>query len=291
MTQQSTPHSRTRINRELDSYQRKKSEERLLSDGDSEWLDYSEEEREVHQQAVKGNIRSTTPVEISISYRPSPRKRGIRRAGQAANPPRRLGSVPSSPKLHRSATHKNPDETRDIVLKALSEGAKFGGQYTLSILKTVSHLARWPIAFCITSFLLMIMMGYISKTLRRAFEPLCIIPGISSLPLCNPGPGASSSTNSAGNFTPKWADYSKLMDVQTQSFEQLLGDAAGGSALSLEIKKAEIATTDLITRVRVSDLKVKDTLAASLSEFVEDAKKAGRSLQKLTSKVGGAVDK
>jgi hypothetical protein len=291
MTQQSTPKSRTkiaypttRINREPQS---KESEERSLSDGDSEWVEYSEEEREMHRQSAKDSIRSTTPAESSISYRLSPRKRGIRRARQAVNPLRTLGSVPSSPKPHRSATHGKPDENRDIVLKALSEGAKFGGQYVLSILKTVSHLARWPIAFCITSFLLMIMMGYISKTLRRAFEPLCIIPGISSLPLCNPGPWVSSSANPAA----KWADYSKLMDVQTQSFEQLLGDAAGGSALSLEIKKAEIATTDLITRVRVSDLKVKDTLAESLSEFVEDAKKTGRSLQKLTSKVGGAVDK
>ena len=75
------------------------------------------------------------------------------------------------------------------------------------------------------------------------------------------------------------------------AFEQLLEDSAGGSGLSLEIKQAEMATSDLLARVHVSDLKAKDSLASSLSEFIDDAKKTARSLQKLTSKVGGAVDK
>jgi hypothetical protein len=58
----------------------------------------------------------------------------------------------------------------------------------------------------------------------------------------------------------------------------------------LEIKKAEMATTDLVTLVRVSDLKSRDMLADLLARFVDDAKKTGRGLQKLSSKVGGAVD-
>lgn len=65
----------------------------------------------------------------------------------------------------------------------------------------------------------------------------------------------------------------------------------GGSGLSLEIKKAEMATIDLGTLVRVSDLKSRDLIAESLGEFVEDAKNTGRGLQKLSSKVGGAVDR
>jgi len=61
--------------------------------------------------------------------------------------------------------------------------------------------------------------------------------------------------------------------------------------MSLEIKKVEMATSDLVTRIRISDLKAKDTLAESLGEFLKDARKVGRGLQKLASKVGGAVDK
>jgi hypothetical protein len=47
---------------------------------------------------------------------------------------------------------------------------------------------------------------------------------------------------------------------------------------------------DLRILVRVSNLKSRDLIAESLTEFVEDAKKTGRGLQKLSSKVGGAVD-
>jgi len=65
----------------------------------------------------------------------------------------------------------------------------------------------------------------------------------------------------------------------------------GGSGLSLEIKKAEMATSDLIALVRVSNnLRSRDMLAESLAQFVNDAKKTGRGLQKLSSKIGGAVD-
>ena len=90
---------------------------------------------------------------------------------------------------------------------------------------------------------------------------------------------------------PRWADYPKLVDTQSATFEQLLHESISGSGLSLEIKKAEIATSDLVTLVRVSNLKSKAMLADSLSDFVDDAKKTGRDLQKLTSKIGGAVDR
>jgi len=88
----------------------------------------------------------------------------------------------------------------------------------------------------------------------------------------------------------QWADYPKLIDIQSKTFEQLIDDSVGGSALSLEIKKAEMATTDLISLVQISELRARDSLASSLTDFVDDAKKTGRGLQKLTSKVGGAVD-
>lgn len=89
----------------------------------------------------------------------------------------------------------------------------------------------------------------------------------------------------------QWADYPKLIDVQSRTFEQLLEDIAGGSGLSLEIKKAEMATNDLVTLVRVSDLKSRDLLANTLVGFVEEARKTARGLQKFTSKVGSAVDR
>jgi hypothetical protein len=80
------------------------------------------------------------------------------------------------------------------------------------------------------------------------------------------------------------------VNVQSATFEQLLDESVGGSGLALEIKKAEMATSDLITLIRVSELRSRQVLADTLAEFVEDAKKTGRGLQRLNAKVGSAVD-
>lgn len=102
---------------------------------------------------------------------------------------------------------------------------------------------------------------------------------------------SSGSSSQRGDYAlPQWADYPKLINVQTATFESLLDESVGGSGLALEIKKAEMATVDLNTLIRVSNLKSRDLIAETLSEFIEDAKRTGRGLQKLSSKVGGAVD-
>ena len=92
--------------------------------------------------------------------------------------------------------------------------------------------------------------------------------------------------------TPQWADYPKMVALQSKTFQQLMDESIGQhSALSLEVKKAEMAITDLVCYVRLSKLNAKDTLARSLSQFVLDSKKTGSRLQKLSSKIGGTVDK
>ena len=81
-----------------------------------------------------------------------------------------------------------------------------------------------------------------------------------------------------------------MVEMQSKSFEQLLDESVGGSGLALEIKKAEMATTDLVTLVRVSKLSSKDLLADALLEFVTNTKETSRGLLKLSAKVGSAVD-
>lgn len=87
------------------------------------------------------------------------------------------------------------------------------------------------------------------------------------------------------------ADYPRMVEIQSKTFEQLLDESVGGSGLSLEIKKAEMATRDLVTLVRMSKLTSKDLLANALVDFVDDARNTAKGLQKLSSKVNGAVDK
>ncbi|KAF9267958.1 hypothetical protein L218DRAFT_854946, partial [Marasmius fiardii PR-910] len=81
--------------------------------------------------------------------------------------------------------------------------------------------------------------------------------------LCDPGPPRT-----------KWADYTKLSNIQTTTFEELLDASVGGSALSIEVKKVEMASKDLLTLVRFSKLTSRELIG----------------LQRLSSKIGGAVD-
>ena len=68
--------------------------------------------------------------------------------------------------------------------------------------------------------------------------------------------------------TLQWAHYPKLVDLQSKTFQQLTDNSIGGSASSLEVKKAEMAVTDLAVAVWLSNLKAKDLLVGSLIEFV-----------------------
>ena len=89
---------------------------------------------------------------------------------------------------------------------------------------------------------------------------------------------------------PVWADYPKLVDLQTRTFDQLLDESIGSKGLAVEVKRAEMANNDLITLVRVSELKSKDQIAERLSKFSDDARGTGRSLHSLGAKIQGAVD-
>ncbi|KAI0254992.1 hypothetical protein BJV78DRAFT_1151829 [Lactifluus subvellereus] len=89
---------------------------------------------------------------------------------------------------------------------------------------------------------------------------------------------------------PQWADFPRLLNLESGTFEALLDETVKGPGLALELKKAGVATRDLATLVRISNLTSREVLADSLSEFVKDARKVGRGLIRLNSRVGGAVD-
>ena len=60
---------------------------------------------------------------------------------------------------------------------------------------------------------------------------------------------------------------------------------------AIDIKKAEIATRDLITLVKISDLSAKDILASALADFVKDARETANGLHSLNAKADSAIDK
>ena len=101
--------------------------------------------------------------------------------------------------------------------------------------------------FCIWLFAFIILR--LSHTLRSAFAPLCIIPGISSSSICRWDPQAQ-----PGQRTVQWANYPYLVETQSKAFKHLM-------ETSMEIKKTEVMAQDLMTLVQISNLNAKDSLA------------------------------
>jgi hypothetical protein len=165
----------------------------------------------------------------------------------------------------------------DLTYNAI-RGMSFGGWYAFDVTRTALALLRKPLGAILFLWLFATILLYVSHTLRAAFAPICWLPFLSSSIMCRP------------ILPPPGVNYPVLVEAETKTFEQLLDESSGGSALSLEVKKAEMATSDLITLVRISNLRSKDLLAGMLSDFVHDAKTTGKRLHKLHSKVGGSVD-
>lgn len=175
------------------------------------------------------------------------------------------------------------DIDRACLRDAVRAGTSYTAAYLFYVVKIALTLLRKPLAFALLLYLLSLISSRTRNTLHTIFVSVCWVPGIASTPLYYISPSAPR--------TPRWADYPKLVEVQESRFEQLLDASAGNLGISLDIKRAEIATGDLITLVKVSDLKSRETLALHLEGFSSDAKRVGRSLQKLSSRIGGAIDR
>jgi hypothetical protein len=193
---------------------------------------------------------------------------------------KRNWAVPLRRKIKRSAV---VDE--EPIKEVLSTGAHHSSLFILDVFIRAVRLMRMPLSAMLCLWMMAFGMTRLWGALYTAFAPICYLPLVSrSMTLCNtPHPNVL--------HVPKWADFPQLMQVQSSTFEQLLDGSVGGSELSLEIRKVEFATSDLIVLVRYSDLQSNVILADLLTAFANDAKKTARGLAKLSSKVGGAVDK
>ncbi|KAJ6576639.1 hypothetical protein DFH09DRAFT_914501, partial [Mycena vulgaris] len=214
-----------------------------------------------------------------------PRKRLFKTIYIAAPGP--SGKIPSAAVPVSKPRNAKIELKIELPTEQMYDGSIFVVGYVLDVFKMAIHLLRKPLSFLVFLWMFAFILSRISHTIRAAFSPLCYIPGISSSALCLPD---GYSTAEGNRQSLKWADYPTLVDVQSTTIEQLLDESSSGSALALQIKKTEIATTDLVTLVRVSDLKSRDILANHLRLFVDQARTAGWALNTLNSKVAGAVD-
>lgn len=209
----------------------------------------------------------------SYSTGSGPRKRP--RRTKHATPP------PNTP-VAKAKRPRPPIVRREEVEDAVVTGARSSVQYCAGMFKFVFRFMQKPIAIFICVWALSLLMSYSFNALRTMLSPLCFIPGMGRSTLCAPPQPIFP--------LPHHPDFPGLVKAQGSMFEQLVGESVGGSALSSEVLKAEMATRDLSTLVRHSDLKSKDSVADHLFTISVDAKKTARGLTKLNAKVAGAVD-
>ncbi|KAI0255046.1 hypothetical protein BJV78DRAFT_814129 [Lactifluus subvellereus] len=228
----------------------------------------------------RGATRSRTARKV-----PSPRKGDFRSSGRV--PRERSPSIellPPTPPEPISTRGPRGPEPCEILASSLGHVVC----YVADVLFTVVRMMKTPICIVLVALACAYALAFASEAIRSALAPLCSFPLVSlACPVSQPsGPPRPPNPDR----TPRWADFPSLLNVERKSFEALLDEAVEGPGLALEIKKAEMATSDLATLVRVSKLNSRDILADSLGEFVKDARKVGRGLTRFSSRVGGAVD-
>lgn len=251
---------------------------------DGVWEDVLDETlAEPHQPPSYPNSHSPGPQS------PPPGKNGPQRAVRKRKGGKTIFVAQPSP-IRKAFKNKNIQDNvpplinldNEKIKGALTAGAGNTYHYVYDVLRHAFWALKTPFAAIVALWILAFLFARLSDTFQTLFSPVCYIPILNRTPFCQTSPDLDK--------VPKWANFPRLVDVQSNTFEQLLDESVGSSGLSLEIKKAEMATTDLVTLVKVSELKSKDLLAKSLEDFVSDARKSGRGLQKLSSKIGGAVD-
>ncbi|KAG7089388.1 hypothetical protein E1B28_011077 [Marasmius oreades] len=238
----------------------------LTNENDEVWEEVPEDSEEEQFEPRRATSRAYSPRASTIK----------RRTAQRATFQRT--QIRQAPRIERRHVHIPTEQWLDETLRL----GKLAFVYLTDVIGGGIYLLRKPLSFLFFLWLLAFVLGHVSHQLKNAFRPLCIIPGISSSDLCK--------SNTQDTFRGKWADYAKLTDDQATTFEELLDASVGGSALSLEVKKVEMASKDLLTLVRFSKLTSRDLIAESLDRFIDDARSTGRGLQRLSSKIGGAVD-
>jgi hypothetical protein len=219
-----------------------------------------------------GNLVLQSSSAVDLLQQPSETIPVPQRASETERPPQGLAGAPGT-------------ELRDFLATSLTDTLC----YTVEVFGTVVRIMKYPISITLAVLVFTYALAIMSDAVASALAPMCSVPVVSLL--CPVKVPKVPSRPRNADRSPKWADFPTLLNVERKTLESLLDETVENPGLALEIKKAEMATSDLATLVRVSNLNSRDMLADSLTEFVKDARKAGRGLTRFSSKVGGAVDK
>ncbi|KAI5122902.1 hypothetical protein M0805_007580 [Coniferiporia weirii] len=252
-----------------------------------EWEDVADQTETSGLVRAPGNVESASSSPRSTPSIPRRRRPGVRTtyiATTSSSP--RKATVSSRPKPVPARRHPvQPLVSEDELHAAFNLGIRSSLKYVHEVVVWFFYFIKRPLSLALVFWVLIIISNALLPSIKSALSPLCIIPGISQSSLCTRPDTASENVG-----RPRHAEYPMMVEIQSKTFEQLLDESVGGSTLALEIKKAEMATADLVTVVRTSNLRSKDLLANSLGIFISNARETARGLQKLNAKVSGSVD-
>ncbi|KAF4596576.1 hypothetical protein EYR40_007729 [Pleurotus pulmonarius] len=162
--------------------------------------------------------------------------------------------------------------------------------YLSEIVDRVAQMMKGPITYLVFWWMLIVVTKKATPILLQALPPVCSLPGTSIFQTCRSEPLGTESTLSKGLRS---MDFPKIFDIQKKTFDHLADQSAslGGSGLSLDLKRVEMASKDLVTLIKVSDMKSRDDIARTMNTFVRNAQVTGRGLSKFNAKIGGAMDR
>ncbi len=171
--------------------------------------------------------------------------------------------------------------TKVTVLIRFLGRVGFYGLFAISLLCAVQWFSLWNTLPSPSGILHAIFfVASVPHILSSAFNativiPACHIPYLSETTFCAP---FHVPRNSSGRV--HWADFPGLIQVQVSSFEQLLDQSVVGSGLSLQLKKTELATADIIDLIKLhDDLQDRDLILQILQEVEAGAREASESIQ------------
>lgn len=160
------------------------------------------------------------------------------------------------------------------------------------ILRLAFSILRYPLALLFAVWLLGWVLSAFAALMLGLIKPVCDVPVVSALcgNLVTHHPDISQTRFAETPTVFARPDFPALFKLQSASLSELMSSSSEGSQLSLDIKVAQMATSDLISLVKISELSTRDSIADALEAFVDDARVTARGLQKLNAKVSGAAD-
>ena len=156
------------------------------------------------------------------------------------------------------------------------------------VLGTVVRMMKYPISIILAIIACTYALAIMSDPVRFALAPMCSIPVVSLV--CLAIAPAEPSRSSNPERSPLWANFQKLMKVESEALEFFIDETAELFALAFKIEEAGMEISDLVTRVRVSNMGRREALAESLSEFEKDAPTMGHGLTRFGYSVGSSID-